>query len=270
MLRFVLSFALLLLAPSARAQDTAAFAQCETAIAAAEHAETLPPGLLGAIGRVESGRFDPAWGGERPWPWSIDADGTSQVFDTKEAAIAATRSLLDKGVHSIDVGCLQVNLQYHPEAFASLEQAFDPAANAAYAARFLRALFAESLDWSSAAASYHSRTPELGTAYRQLVLAAWGVGVAPPAGRGALQHAEASLPTAPLPPARPFALSSLSVGLAEYRRPGSETRLLALAATCADIAPAAHSSWIAPGRAPGCGRSVFATPSLLRRALAAE
>ncbi len=32
---------------------------------------------------------------------------------------------------------MQVNLGYHPEAFASLEAAFDPRRNVAYATRFL-------------------------------------------------------------------------------------------------------------------------------------
>ncbi len=38
-----------------------------------------------------------------------------------------------RGVQSIDVGCFQINMYYHPGAFATLEQAFDPRANAAYA-----------------------------------------------------------------------------------------------------------------------------------------
>ena len=43
-------------------------------------------------------------------------------------------------MRSIDIGCAQVNLMHHPDAFASLEQAFDPMANADYAARFLKQL----------------------------------------------------------------------------------------------------------------------------------
>jgi soluble lytic murein transglycosylase-like protein len=76
-------------------------------------------------------------------------------------------------VRSIDVGCLQVNLMYHPEAFASLEAAFDPRGNANYAARFLNSLYGGSKDWASAIAAYHSETPALGDAYRVLVMARW-------------------------------------------------------------------------------------------------
>ena len=78
-----------------------------------------------------------------------------------------------RGVRSIDVGCLQVNLMHHPHAFASLKQAFDPKANVDYAARFLRDLFDQTGSWPQAAARYHSATPALGAAYRRKVLAAW-------------------------------------------------------------------------------------------------
>ena len=83
------------------------------------------------------------------------------------------RALQARGVRSIDVGCLQVNLMYHPAAFASLDEAFDPRINAAYAARFLNTLYAERRDWAHAIAAYHSETPALGDAYRVLVMARW-------------------------------------------------------------------------------------------------
>ena len=83
------------------------------------------------------------------------------------------RGLQARGVQSIDVGCMQVNLMHHPAAFASLEQAFDPAANAAYAARFLTALYADTRDWTRATAFYHSQTPERGELYQKRVAAVW-------------------------------------------------------------------------------------------------
>ena len=45
---------------------------------------------------------------------------------TRQQAVAAVQALQARGVRSIDVGCLQVNLMYHPIAFASLDDAFDP------------------------------------------------------------------------------------------------------------------------------------------------
>lgn len=146
---------------------------CETAATTAEYTGHLPPRLLGAISLTETGRVDPATGRIRPWPWTINAEGVGQFFGTREQAVAAVRALQAKGVQSIDVGCMQVNLMYHPRAFTSLEDAFDPNTNANYAARFLNSLYAGSKDWPTAIAAYHSETPELGGAYRVLVMARW-------------------------------------------------------------------------------------------------
>jgi hypothetical protein len=48
--------------------------------------------------------------------------------------VAWTAARQAAGSQSIDVGCFQVNLYYHPTAFVSLAEGFDPAANARYAA----------------------------------------------------------------------------------------------------------------------------------------
>ena len=146
---------------------------CEAAIVTAERAERLPERMMGAIAVVETGRPDPTSGTPRPWPWTINAAGEGFFFASKQQAIEAVRTLQARGVRSIDVGCMQINLMFHPNAFASLEQAFDPDANARFAARFLTALHAENRDWPAAIAAYHSETPALGAAYRQLVLARW-------------------------------------------------------------------------------------------------
>ncbi|WP_439553253.1 transglycosylase SLT domain-containing protein [Falsiroseomonas sp.] len=147
---------------------------CRGAIQAAERASGIPAHLLSAIGRVESGRRDPETGAFHPWPWTINAEGRGQFFTTKAAAIAEVQALQARGVRSIDVGCMQVNLRHHPNAFANLDEAFDPTANANYAARFLTELqAARGGDWQRAAAAYHSQTPEFAEPYRARVLAAW-------------------------------------------------------------------------------------------------
>lgn len=133
----------------------------------------LAPGLLSAIARVESGRTDPRTGMFTPWPWTINAEGQGRFFDTKAEAVAAVQVLQARGVQVIDVGCMQINLFYHPQAFDSIEQAFDPAANARYAGLFLKRLAGAQADWEQAAAHYHSATPERGEAYRQKVMAHW-------------------------------------------------------------------------------------------------
>jgi hypothetical protein len=146
-------------------------AQCDSAIAAAEKKYSLPEHLLGTIAKLESGRPITTMGDIRPWPWTIDADGQGLFLDSKAAAVAWVRQAQDTGQHHfIDVGCLQVDLPLHPGAFRSLEDAFDPAANADYAARYLRALQVEAHgDWNVAVGLYHSHTPDLAADYRNRV-----------------------------------------------------------------------------------------------------
>ena len=146
--------------------------QCRAAIRAAERANGIPDQLMAAIGVVESGRRAPD-GKINPWPWSINAEGTDFVYESKPEVMAAVRNLQAKGVRSIDVGCMQVNLMHHPDAFASLDQAFDPVENARYAARFLVELKAQTGSWEKATAWYHSATPALGEPYQQKVMAQW-------------------------------------------------------------------------------------------------
>lgn len=191
--RFAVFACLLLAAPRlACAGDTTA---CAEAGLAAEQRQSLPPGLLLAIGRVESGRIDPASGRAQPWPWTIDVGGAGQHFASLGPALTTVQGLQARGVTSIDVGCFQINLAAHPQAFARLDQAFDPGANADYAGRFLLSLKQRLGDWGSAIAAYHSATPELGSAYRNLVMAAWGR--APDRATVAPDHGG---PTIPLPP----------------------------------------------------------------------
>ena len=154
---------------------------CSAAVAEASRSFSLPNGLLAAIAAVESGRPDPASGQRTPWPWTVNAEGAGHFYGTEEEAVAAVQAFQRRGVASIDVGCLQVNLGYHPDAFATLADAFDPAVNARYASLFLSQLFAEQADWLKAAAAYHSHTPELATPYETAVAAAWhdGAGLPP-------------------------------------------------------------------------------------------
>jgi hypothetical protein len=162
-------FLLLLAAAPARAQS----ALCLGAIRQAEAEAGIPAGLLLAIGRVESGRREPGGSRAEPWPWTINAEGRGSFYPSREEAIAAVRAAQAGGARLIDTGCMQVNLRHHPDAFASLEEAFDPLANARYAARFLGALQQRAGSWEIAAGHYHSQTPERAEGYRARVLAAW-------------------------------------------------------------------------------------------------
>lgn len=145
-------------------------ALCSAAIVEAEKRHHLPAGLLESIARAESGRPITAMNDVRPWPWTIDADGAGLFLDSKAAAVAWVTQQTSRHKY-IDVGCLQVDLAIHPHAFASLEEAFDPAANADYAARYLSELYRGEAggNWNIAVGLYHSHTTMLAADYRDRV-----------------------------------------------------------------------------------------------------
>jgi len=163
---------LAVLAPLSAGAAEGDWQSCAQAGMAAEQRFGVPSGLLLAIGQIESGRTAPG-GHAAAWPWTINAAGVGHVLASRDEAIEAVHGLLAGGTASIDVGCFQVNLMYHPGAFASLEEAFDPVANAVYAARFLTSLHAREGNWEAAVAAYHSATPAHGLPYRDRVLAVW-------------------------------------------------------------------------------------------------
>jgi hypothetical protein len=280
-----IAVALLLAWSSAAAADPldpAEHADCAAAIATAERSGDIPADLLAAIARVESGRPGLAGGATQPWPWTIDVGGNGRFFATKAEAIAATAALQKQGIASIDVGCLQVNLAYHPAAFAGLEEAFDPLANALYAARFLRLLFSQTEDWPAAVAAYHSQTHEIGAAYQGKVLALWTPtgAAAPPtaasrllgsdsanwigAGSGGAYRWSAAVdgksvtwrPTAPSPPSPP--IERVIAAVVSCARP---TETSSRRSAAAEVAPA----W--KGSGGTCLASPFAKPAALRQLL---
>jgi len=169
----VLLAALLFGAPAVAADDdwiAEQSALCSAAIHTAEQRHGLPSGLLESIARAESGRPVKAMNDIRPWPWTINADGMGLFLDSKAAAVAWVTQQKSRRKF-IDVGCMQVDLPFHPRAFASLEEAFDPAANADYAARYLSGLYRGEAggNWNLAVGLYHSHTAILAAAYRDRV-----------------------------------------------------------------------------------------------------
>ena len=170
--------------PAAPGWEQAQSALCTAGLAAAEARHDTAPGLAAAIAKAESGRPVPPLPGVQPWPWAVNADGAAMYFESKPAAVAWTRLALARGVRQIDVGCMQINLQSHPNAFHDLDDAFDPAANTDYGARFLRQLRDDAGgNWYEAVGYYHSRTPVLASDYRARV-AAIAAGRIPPVSLG--------------------------------------------------------------------------------------
>lgn len=144
---------------------------CQFYTAQIEQIYKIPDKLLTAVSLTESGRSTK--NGPVAWPWTINVGGEGFYFPTKHAAIQAVRRFQSKGIKSIDVGCMQVNLLHHPNAFKNLEEAFDPKANIAYAAKFLTDLKASHKNWQTAVAHYHSATPAYHIPYKKKVLKTW-------------------------------------------------------------------------------------------------
>jgi hypothetical protein len=146
---------------------------CDRAAAGAETTWQLPVGLLSAIGIVESGRSDLNHTRPVPWPWTMNFDGRGYYLPDKQEAVQVVSTVRAAGRQVIDVGCFQVNLFYHPEAFASVEDAFDPDANAQAAARILARARVNGNSWEAAIGLYHSASPDRAAVYLRQVQAAW-------------------------------------------------------------------------------------------------
>ena len=136
---------------------------CIREILAAQVRHGIPDNLLLAIGLQEAGTRR---GGQfTVWPYAVNAAGTGRLFDTRQAALNWVAERQNAGVRSIDVGCMQINLRWHPDAFTSPAQGFDPRVNVDYAARFLMRLYRQTGNWLMAAGSYHSFEPEFRDIY---------------------------------------------------------------------------------------------------------
>ena len=268
-LLLIVALVAILGARGARA-DVAPAALCRSAITAAERAFGIPDRLMQAMGVVESGRTDER-GGVTAWPWTINVEGVGYVFETKQDAVAAVNAHRARGARSIDVGCMQVNLMHHGDAFSSLEQAFDPQANARYAAEFLQKLLGQTGSWPRAAAGYHSLTPDIGADYGRKVLAVWarpGLGEPVPyfAVRSGTVMANLIPPSSAftsMPSSNPGATSPGGLTM----RGSMTARILPAAAGAATVASGAAN---APTGSLGTGRGLSAyraTPTRLATAL---
>jgi hypothetical protein len=146
---------------------------CVESFSSAERKYGIPKHLLMAIANTESGRFNPQVGKVVPWPWTLNVEGQGAYFNTMHDAMTAVKRAQQQGKDSIDVGCMQISLKHHPDAFATLLDALSPAQNVEYAAKFLRTNYDALGSWPEAIAAYHSRTPSRGNPYYAMVRQRW-------------------------------------------------------------------------------------------------
>lgn len=179
---------------------------CDRAAAQVAAETAVPLDVLRAITRTETGRGTAA----EPWPWTVNMEGLGKWFETEDAARAYVFRHYKDGARSFDVGCFQINYKWHGQAFRSIDEMFDPLANARYAAAFLKRLRAETGSWTEAAGAYHSRTEKHATRYKARFKTI----------RQALGPAPAVAPisvAAPRPSARPVQPNRYPLLLAEDR-----------------------------------------------------
>lgn len=145
-------------------EEAATSGICDAASAAAARAQNIPADALYAITLSETGRS--RGGAFRPWPWTVNMEGRGFWFATRAEAYAYVMQRYNAGARSFDIGCFQLNYKWHGQNFPSIDAMFDPAGNAAYAAKLLAGLHDELGDWTRAAGAYHSRNEAYAARYR--------------------------------------------------------------------------------------------------------
>ncbi|WP_372921388.1 lytic transglycosylase domain-containing protein [Roseovarius sp.] len=159
-----LTLAILYATPSAASYDP--MTVCDLAAERAAQSSDVPSEVLKAITRTETGRAQDGRFG--PWAWTVNMEGRGVWFDSPDAARAYVYKHFKRGARSFDVGCFQINYKWHHQEFSSIEEMFEPMANARYAARFLTELRLELGSWQKAVGAYHSRTPKHAQRYTKI------------------------------------------------------------------------------------------------------
>ena len=147
---------------------------CQSAALKYEKQYQIKEHMLQTITNVETGRWNQEKGQTLGWPWTVNAQGKGRFYSSKAEAVKAVKELQAKGVKSIDVGCMQINLKYHVDAFDSVEEALDPYKNVEYGAKFLKKLYkSKGNDWMKAAMAYHSGVLKKALRYKKKLVVAY-------------------------------------------------------------------------------------------------
>ena len=143
--------------------------KCSSMFSYFENRYNLPKDILHSISLQETRKPHSRHKIGVVWPWTINVEGKGFHFKTKRDAIRFVKDQMTAGKESIDVGCMQINLKYHPDAFTSLDQAFSPRRNIAYAAQLLREHYSRLGNWNKAVGHYHSSTYDRASTYQASV-----------------------------------------------------------------------------------------------------
>lgn len=145
--------------------------KCSNIFSYFEKRHQIPQDTLYSISLRETQKAHSKHGIGITWPWTITVNpsGKGYHFKNKTEAIKFAKEQLQSGKGSIDVGCMQINLKYHPDAFASVEQALSPQNNIAYGAKFLKEKYEQHGDWQKAIGAYHSSSSDKAYIYHAMV-----------------------------------------------------------------------------------------------------
>ena len=146
--------------------------KCITSAKKYEKIYGLPENLLVSVALTESGRKTNN-GNFVAWPWTINVKGKGRFFNSKQEAVNYVSKFVKKGKKNFDVGCMQVNHMYHPNAFSNLDKAFDPEINVEWSANLIKNLYEKYGSYREAVGYYHSYRPIRKNQYASKVFNTW-------------------------------------------------------------------------------------------------
>lgn len=138
-------------------KDSGDSSACESAIAHVSRETGIPHNLLKAISLAETGRA--VKGRMKPWPWSINHEGRTLVFESHQKMMHHVKHLLSQGVTRFDVGCMQINWHHHHALAKNPHALLEPLHNVRAAALLLLKHYKRSKSMAWAVGAYHSQTP---------------------------------------------------------------------------------------------------------------
>ena len=107
------------------------------------------------------------------WPWTVNYKGKGRFFSKKEEAVEFVTNYTRNGKRNIDIGCMQINYMYHPEAFKNFNDAFDPDLNVEWSAKLVKGLYERFGSWKKAVGYYHSYRTSKRNKYSAKVFNTW-------------------------------------------------------------------------------------------------
>lgn len=101
-----------------------------------------------------------------PWPWTLNVQGKSLYFKTREEAHEKILTLLSQGIKKIDIGITQIHWKFHSHRFSSPWEALDVSANINASESIITLLYKRHGDLGIAIRCYHNCVNvERGTTY---------------------------------------------------------------------------------------------------------